>query len=155
MYPCAELLAGILVLAHFHAQGLKLRHAERVGQGLQHILHATFGFGQALVAILEQVLEELHLRPDVVIDKPLHQCSHGGSPLLAVQHPQYATGFPCSYEGSLRHVPQHIVIDKVGQCRHVLSQTVDKVVELADDETPLADVESHKILVHLLRKASS
>ena len=72
--------------------------------------------------------------------------------MLAVQHPQYATGFPCCYKSSLRHVPQYIVVDKVSQCCHVLSQTVDKVVELADDETPLADVESHKILVHLFEE---
>ena len=103
-----------------------------------------------LVSILQQIGEELHLAPDVVIDQPLHQLAYGLGPRLIVEHPEHAASLPGRHQRAVRHLEQHVIVSQIGQRRHIRSQTVDQLVQRADDVTALAEVETRQVLIQLL-----
>ena len=96
IYPLVQLVLGAFpTLAKLCAERFELCLVEAVGQVVEHVLRAAFaGFGCAGVALFQQVGEELHLAPQVVVDEPFHQLTHRLRPSLVVEYPKHAACLP-------------------------------------------------------------
>ena len=151
-HPLAQLtVRALLCLAERDAQRLKLGFVERVGQVVEQIFRTTsVSLADAALVLTEHVGEDLHLRPDVVVDEPFDEAAHGLCPRLVVERPKQASGFPCRYECTLGYVPKGVVVGEVGKRSHVCSKLVDKAVERTDDEATLADGETSEVFVQTL-----
>ena len=151
-HPFAQLAFGaILAFVHLKAQSFQLSLVEAVRQILQHVLRAGLaGIGGAGVALFEEVAEDLHLAPDVVIDEPFDHVGHCLCPSLVVEHPEDATCFPGGKEGSLGAIPKDVVVGEVGEGGHVGGEVVGELVELGNDEAAFAGVETDEVIVEFL-----
>ena len=147
------MLGALTALAKFLAQGFQLLFVERAVKAVEHVLRACpLRFIHQGIATLEHIREHPYLRPKVVVAKPHHEVANRAAIRLIVQNPQSGGLLPCAEYRAMRKFKQHVVISKVCQTRHLLSQLVGNLVQRLHHESPLAVIQSQQVLVQFLKE---
>ena len=86
--PVAQHLSqGTATHPHPLAQVVRFLAGKHLGQLVEQVLRAPCALGVSpFLLLLDGLAKELHLAPQVVIERPPHKVLHGLVPLLAVCH---------------------------------------------------------------------
>lgn len=112
IHPLVKLVfRALLRLSLRNAECFKLRLVKWIRQIIEQVLRpSSLSLAHRVGILVQQICEKLRFAPKVVIHQPLHQLAYRLRPSLVIQHPEQATRLPRRHDGTLRNVPENIVV---------------------------------------------
>ena len=71
---------------------------------------------------------------------------------MVVEDIEDAAVLPRRNDGTLAHIPEHVVVSQVGNSGHILRQLLSQLVQLGNDKATLASLQTDNELVELLKE---